>query len=165
MDWTIVLDRKTHTLTQEGTRAESRMMYIPPGKVGLISMYNMTEEVSIFGEGINAVIDTSGCARILKVSVAKSGRLPELSDCGKTIDLYREHEKLLEARAITKEPMYQCGQEWNISPCNNMQLIAIPGLYIIELFDVDQLEEAYIEFIAIDVATASIIPDSFKLGA
>lgn len=165
MDWTIVLDRNTHTLTQEGTRAESRMMYIPPGKVGLISMYNMTEEVNIYGEGADAVIDASGCARILKVSVARAGRLPELTSCGQTLDLHREHERLLGDRQIRKEPMYQCGEEWNISPCNNIQLISIPGLYIIELFDVDQLEEAYIEFIAVDVETASIIPDSFKLGA
>lgn len=165
MDWTIVLDRNIHALTQEGTRAESRLMYIPPGKVGIISMYNMTEEVSISGEGLDAVINTSGCARILKVSVARAGKLPELSDCGQVIDLRREHEKLLADRVITKEPMYQCGQEWNITPCNNMQLITVPGLYLIELFDVSQLEEAYIEFIAVDVATASIIPDSFKLGA
>lgn len=165
MDWTIVLDRKTHTLTQEGTRAESRMMYIPPGQVGIISMYNMVEEAVIEGEGADAVIMTKGCARILKVSVARSKNLPELANCGQVIALDREHEKLLAERKITKEPMFQCGQEWNISPCNNMQVITIPGLYIIELFDTDQLDEAYIEFIAVDVATASIIPDSFKLGA
>lgn len=165
MDWTIVLDRNTHTLTQEGTRAESRMMYIPPGQVGIISMYNMAEEAIIVGEGQDAAIEMTGCARILKVSVARSGQLPELSDCGRVIDLRREHAKLLEDREITKEPMYQCGHEWNITPCSNMQIITIPGLYIIELFDTDQLEEAYIEFIAVDVATASIIPDSFKLGA
>ena len=123
MDWTIVLDRKTHTLTQEGTRAESRMMYIPPGQVGIISMYNMVEEAVIEGVGADAVIVTKGCARILKVSVARSKNLPELLSCGQVIALDREHEKLLAERKITKEPMFQCGQEWNISPCNNMQVI------------------------------------------
>lgn len=165
MDWTTVLDRKTHTLTQEGTRAESRMMYIPPGQVGIISMYNMTQEIVVEGTGPTAEVSLTGCARVLKVSVARAGSLPQMGNCGEVIDLYREHEKLLAERRITKEPLYQCGREWNLTPCDNMQVITLPGLYIIEMFDVDQLEEAYIEFIAIDVATAMIIPDSFKLGA
>lgn len=165
MDWTTVLDSKIHTLTQEGTRAESRMMYIPPGKVGVISMYNMSEVVTITGEGSAAMVTVTGCARILKVAVARSGKLAELATCGQHIDLAREHERLLAERAIKKEPMFQCGQEWNISPCSNMQVIPVPGLYIVELSSVDQLEDAYIEFIALDVTAASIIPDSLKLGA
>ena len=165
MDWTIVLDHKIHTVTQEGTRAESRLMYIPPGKVGIISMYNMSQEITVTGTGASAMVEVSGCARILKVSVAKSGKLAELVSCGEHVDLRREHERLMAERVIKKEPMFQCGQEWNISPCDNMQVISIPGLYIIELFSVDQLQDAYIEFIAVDVTAASIIPDSFKLGA
>lgn len=164
MDWTVVLNNKHHTLTQEGTRAESRLMYIPPGKVGLISMYNMVSEIKIIGSGRDAVLSTSACARLLKVSVAPSGNLPKLASCDSYLDLRREHERLLEDRVLTKEPIYQCGEEWNITPCNNMALIPVPGLYLIELFDVDQLEEAYIEFITLDVAAAAIIPDAFKMG-
>lgn len=165
MDWTIVLNKDHHALTQEGTRAESRVIHIPPGKVGLLSMFNMIEVISLVGTGANAVLSSKGCARLLKVSVAKSGNLPHLIDCAQFVDLRREHERLLEDRSIIQEPVYQCGQEWNISPCNSMMLIPVPGLYIIELFDVDQLDEAYIEFTTLTVAEAAIIPDSFKLGA
>lgn len=165
MDWTTVLDRDHHVITQEGTRAESRMMHVPPGKVGLLSMYNMIELISLIGTGADAVLQSSGCARLLKVSIARSGDLPKRVSCGSDIDLQREHEKLLENRDILKEPVYQCGQEWVISPCNNMMLIPVPGLYIIELFAVEQLDDAYIEFITLDVADAAIIPDGFKLGA
>lgn len=165
MDWTIVLDSKRHKLTQEGTRAESRLMYVPPGKIGLVSMYNMVEELVLTGEGAQRALSSTACARFLKVSVADSADLPAFKNCAHYIDLHREHERLLGDREIRKEPIYQCGQEWSISPCNNMALIPVPGIYIIELFDVNQLDEAYIEFITLDVAAASIIPDAFKLGA
>lgn len=165
MDWTIVLDHKHHTLTQEGTRAESRLMYVPPGKVGMVSMYNMVEQLVMSGVGADIVLSSSACARILKVSVARSGDLPKMTGCASYLDLNREHERLLEDREIVKEPIYQCGREWTISPCNNLAIIPVPGLYIIELFDVNQLDEAYIEFITLDVAAATIIPEAFKLGA
>ena len=165
MDWTIVLDTDHHVLTQEGTRAESRLMHVPPGKVGLVSMYNMVEELELTGEGADRALSSTACARFLKVSVARSGNLPNMGTCAHYLDLRREHERLLGDRTIQKEPIYQCGQEWSISPCNNMALIPVPGLYIIELFDVNQLDEAYIEFVTLDVSAASIIPDAFKLGA
>ena len=45
-----------------------------------------------------------------------------------------------------------------------MALIPVPGFYVLETDDVDQLSTAYVEYAVIDANQASVIPDGFKLG-
>ena len=48
---------------------------------------------------------------------------------------------------------------------HNYALIPVPGLYLIELFDVNQFDIAYIEYTLLSVADSMAIPDDFKLGS
>lgn len=162
MDWNIALDIDNHTIVDGGTAAESGIIYIPAGKVALLSLYNMTASVDMSSD--RNAISTDDCAEINKLSFGAAPELAKEINCGETRNLSRELRQALDARRVFKEPVTQCGQTWTIHPCNNFVLIPTPGFYSVKLYDVDQIDTAYIEYLLIDVEDASVIPDSFKLG-
>ena len=47
MDYTILFDKDRRILAEHGTRAFSEVLYIPQGKVALLSLYNMYHEVQL----------------------------------------------------------------------------------------------------------------------
>jgi len=160
MDWKIALDAKHHTLIEGGTKAESSIIYIPPGKVALLSMYNMLATIDYDGENLS----TDDCAEIQKISFGATPDLAPAIECGENRNLTREMLAAINSRRMFKEPVTQCSQCWTIHPCNNFVMIPVPGFYSVILYDVDQVDEAYIEYILLDVADAAAIPDDFKLG-
>lgn len=161
MDWKIALDVNHHTLIEDGAKAESSVIYIPPGKVALLSMYNMLATIDY----VDGVLSTDDCAEIQKLSFGATPELAEFVSCDQNRNLSNEMQAALRSRRMFKEPVTQCGQCWTINPCNNFVLIPTPGFYSIILYDVDQIDVAYIEYILIDVADAAAIPDEFKLGS
>lgn len=180
MDWTIALNKDNNTLTPDGTRANSKPIYIPPGKVALISMFNMVTTytlVDINGNPVPAVnpdgtynqqatLYSDDCAIILKLSVGPIERdlLKDICACD-TPNLGSLTQRMMDSRVITSEPVFQSTKEWGLTPCNNFALIPTPGLYMIQLLDPDQLDVAFIEYALLDVQDAAIIPDAFKLGS
>lgn len=180
MDWITALDKTRHTLTEDGRRANSKPIYIPPGKVALISMFNMVTSyqlVDINGNPTPAVnpdgtynqqatLYSDDCAVIVKLSVGPIGKdlLADICACG-TTNINSLTQSMLDNRVITSEPVFQSSTEWALTPCNNFALIPTPGLYMIQLLDPDQLDVAFIEYAIMDVKDALIIPDAFKLGS
>lgn len=179
MDWKIALDAKNYELTDDGKRANSKPIYIPPGKVALISMFNLVttyELVDINGNPTPA-INTDGsynqqatlysddCAVILKLSVGAAQNVAEqIAPCSPK-DMAGVLQAISDARKITQEPVFQSSAEWSLTSCNNFALIPTPGLYMVQLLDPQQLDVAFIEYTLLDVADAMIIPDAFKLGS
>lgn len=160
MEWMIALDKDHHTLIEGGAKAESSIIYIPVGKVALLSMYNML--VTIDYDGVT--LETDDCAEIQKLSFGATPELAPMVECGKNRNLNVEMLKAMQSRRMFKEAVTQCSQCWTIHPCNNFVMIPTPGFYSIILYDVDQIDTAYIEYVLIDVADAAAIPDDFKLG-
>lgn len=161
MDWKIALDINNHTLIEGGEKAESNIIHIPPGKVALLSMYNMLATVDYDG----VTLETDDCAEIQKLSFGATPELAPLVGCGMDRNIEREMKSALAKRRMFKEPVTQCGECWSIHPCNNFVMIPTPGYYSIILYDVDQIDVAYIEYIIIDVADSAAIPNEFKLGS
>jgi hypothetical protein len=169
MDWNIALNAANHTLSDDGTRANSKPIYIPPGKVALLSMFNMVTTYDlvdkVLPDGVtHKVLTSNDCAIVVKLSVGKSQTIIDKFTKCETLDISSILQDMLDARKITQEPVYQGGEEWGISPCNNMVLIPTPGLYMVQILDPQQLDVAFIEYTLLDVADAVIIPDEFKLG-
>ncbi len=160
MDWIIALDKDHHALIEGGTKAESSIIYIPAGKVALLSMYNMLATIDY--DGVN--IETDDCAEIQKLSFGATTELAPIIECGKNRNLNAEMLNAIQSRRMFKESVTQCSQCWTIHPCNNFVMIPTPGFYSIILYDVDQIDTAYIEYALIDVADSIAIPDDFKLG-
>lgn len=160
MDWIIALDINNHTLIEGGAKAESNIIHIPVGKVALLSMYNMLATIDYDG----VTLETDDCAEIQKLSFGATPELAPLVKCGENRNLSREMLAAINARRLFKESVTQCSQCWTIHPCNNFVLIPTPGFYSIILYDVDQIDTAYIEYALMDVADAAAIPDDFKLG-
>lgn len=160
MDWIIALDKEHHTLIEGGTKAESDIIYVPVGKVALLSLYNMTASVDFNGDSISM----DDCVELNKLSFGATPEIVAELLCGETFNLQKELRKALAARRVFKEPITQCGQYWTIHPCNNFVLIPTPGFYTLTLHDVDQLDVAYIEYALVNVSDAAAIPDEFKLG-
>lgn len=160
MDWIIALDKEHHTLIEGGTKAESNIIHIPVGKVALLSMYNMLATIDYDG----VTLETDDCAEIQKLSFGATPELAPQVECGNNRNLNAEMLKAIQSRRMFKESVTQCSQCWTIHPCNNFVMIPTPGFYSIILYDVDQIDTAYIEYVLIDVADAAAIPDDFKLG-
>lgn len=161
MDWIIALDNNHHTLIEDGTKAESGIIHIPVGKVALLSMYNMLATID-YNDG---VLSTDDCAEIQKLSFGATPELAKFVECGHNRNLSNEMLSALRSRRMFKEPVTQCSQCWTINPCNNFVMIPTPGFYSIILYDVDQVDVAYIEYVLVDVADAAAIPNEFKLGS
>lgn len=166
MDYTILFDKDRQTLAEYGTRAFSEVLYIPPGKVALLSMYNMFNEVRVLknGKGHTELI-ADDCALIHKLSLGKTEDIARKIECGERVNILGELRSLLASRRMFHEPVYQCGQSWSLNPCNNVSLIPIPGFYMLEFFNPNQFDTAYVEYTLLDVADSVAIPEGFKLGS
>ena len=160
MDWTIALDKDNYTLTNSGTTADSNIIYIPPGKTALLSLYNMT----LSAELQNGVLTSNDCATIIKLSFGKTPEITAKMDCTNMVNLTRELNYALTKRKVLSEPVEQCCKSWTLNSCNNYALIPVAGFYRVRLHDVDQLDEVYIEYTLLDVQDTVSIPDAFKLG-
>lgn len=165
MDFMIALDKDNHTLVNGGRTARSNIIYIPAGSTALLSLYNMMTIVKLTGDETK-VLETKSCLTIKKLSFGRTGDIKQLveSICDNDKTHQALADRLLADRRVFAEPIYQGCCEWTLDPANNMALIPIPGFYILELDDLDQLDTAYVEYAVLPATQAIAIPDGFKLG-
>lgn len=161
MNFYIALDKDNHKLVNGGATIQSHIIYIPPGNVALLSLYNMIRIARLEDK---SVVDKS-CLTVKKLSFSHTGDIDVPYMCDKTINLVEEAEKLLRNRTVLAEPVYQCGCPWTINPCSNFSLIPTPGFYVLETDELDQLSEMYVEYAVLPASAVSAIPDDFKLGS
>ena len=167
MDWTIAFDKTHRIISEDGKSAYSDFIYVPVGETALLSLYNMFNGLAVKTDpttGKSSLI-ADNCATIHKVSLGPTGDVARELECGERVNILGELKTLLYERRVFHEPVYQCGEKWVLNPCNNYALIPVPGLYLIELFDVNQFDTAYIEYTLLSVADSMAIPDDFKLGS
>lgn len=165
MNYTILFDKDHQTLTAHGTKAFSEVLFIPPGKVALLSMYNMINEVRLVETDGKTELVANDCALVHKLSLGKTGDIARKVACGERVDVAGELQGLLASRRVFHEPVYQCGCTWSLNPCNNFALIPTPGFYVLEFFNPNQFNTAYVEYTLLTVADSMAIPDDFKLGS
>lgn len=168
MDFFTALDKDNHTLVNSGTTAQSNIIYIPPGKVALLSLFNMMNVITLEDGKDGKVISNKSCLTIKKLSFGRTGDVnKDLIDdlCSNNKSHAALATQLLAERRVFSEPVYQNCCAWSINPANNMAMIPVPGFYVLETDDVDQLATAYVEYAVIDANQATAIPDSFKLGS
>jgi len=166
MDYTILFDKDRRILAEHGTRAFSEVLYIPQGKVALLSLYNMYHEVQLAKDDKGkTVLLANDCATVHKLSLGKTGDIARKLECGERVDVQTELQQLLANRRLFHEPVYQCGCSWAINPCDNFALIPTPGFYMLEFFNPNQFDTAYVEYALLSVADSLAIPDDFKLGS
>lgn len=164
MDFYIALDKDNHKLVNDGKTAQSNIIYIPKGHTALVSLYNMTTIVKLEDENGEKVLTNKSCLTIKKLSFGRTGNIPDLYECDTHVNLVAEAQKLLAERRVFAEPVLQDCCAWSINPGNNMALIPTPGFYVIETDDIDQLNNAYVEYAVLTVDEAKAIPHGFKLG-
>lgn len=167
MDFTILFDKDHRTLASNGKSAFSDILYIPPGKTALLSLYNMVNELNLVKDEKTGKmsLQSDDCAVIHKLSLGQTGDIARKLECGERVDVTGELKRLLYNRRLFHEPVYQCGCSWTLNPCNNFALIPTPGFYMLELFDVNQFDTAYVEYALLSVADSLAIPDDFKMGS
>lgn len=174
MDFTILYDHKHKQLDPSGTVAYSDVLYIPPGKTALLSLYNMINELKLVKDPVTNRTSLQGdsCVEVEKLSYGQVGDIGRRLSCslhidehGKRVDIQGELRDLLAKRRVFHEPVYQCGCTWTLNPCNNFALIPVPGFYRLKLFDPHQFDTAYVEYALLSVADSMAIPDDFKLGS
>lgn len=164
MDFYIALDKDNHNLVNDGKTAQSNVIYIPKGHTALVSLYNMTTIVKLEEENGEKVLINKSCLTIKKLSFGRTGNIQGLYECDTHINLVAEAQKLLAERRVFAEPVIQDCCAWSINPGNNMALIPTPGFYVLETDDIDQLNNAYVEYAVLTVDEAKAIPYGFKLG-
>ena len=109
MDFNIALDKDNHTLINGGATAQSNIIYIPPGKVALLSLYNMMTIVSMKDENGKKVLENKSCLTIKKLSF---GRTPDVSKdlvedlCSNNRSHQALADELLADRRVFSEPVY-----------------------------------------------------------
>lgn len=167
MDYTVLFDKCHKILASNGLSAYSDVLYIPPGKTALLSLYNMTSGYDLVEDPNTGkkVIKSDDCAVVHKISLEQTPDIIKKFDCGELVSITSELRNLLLNRRMFHEPVFQCGSSWNINPCNNFVLIPTPGFYMLEFFDVNQFDNAYVEYALLSVADSLAIPDDFKLGS
>ena len=164
MDFYIALDKDNHKLVNDGKTAQSNIIYIPKGHTALVSLYNMTTIVKLEEENGEKVLTNKSCLTIKKLSFGRTGNISALYECDKHFNLVAKAQKLLDERRVFSYLVVQDCCAWSINPGNNMALIPTPGLYILETDDIDQLNNAYVEYAILTVDEAKAIPYDFRLG-
>lgn len=167
MDWTILFDKKHQIISEDSKVAYSDILYIPVGKTALLSMYNMINEAYIVKDpetGKPISMDLNPCVVVHKLSLGQTGDVARKIACDEKVNILGELKTLLLERRVFHEPVYQCGEQWILSPCDNFALIPTPGFYMLEMRDLHQFETAYIEYALLSVAESLAIPDDFKMG-
>lgn len=165
MDFYVALDKDNCKLIDGGTTIQSNIIYIPLGYVGLLSLYNMVNVISLQeGEANQKSLVNNSCLTLKKISFGKVDDVQLEDICGKPISINDEYARLLSSRRVFTEPVIQDGRYWTINPCNNYVSIPIPGFYILESKAVDQLDTMHVEYATMPATHAIAIPDGFKLG-
>lgn len=166
MDFSILFDKEHQTLSANGISAFSDILYIPPGKTALLSLYNMVNELNLVKDPKTGKFSlvSDDCVVVHKLSLGETKDIARKLECGERVDLTGELKALLYNRRLFHEPIYQCGCSWTLNPCNNFALIPTPGFYMLEFFDVNQFDTAYVEYALLSVADSLAIPNDFKLG-
>lgn len=167
MDYTILFDKDHRTIASNGKSAYSDILYVPPGKTALLSLFNMINELNLIKDEATGKmsLQSDDCAVVHKLSLGQTGDIARKIECGERVDVTGELKSLLLNRRLFHEPVYQCGCSWTLNPCNNFALIPTPGFYMLEFFDVNQFDTAYVEYALLFVADSLAIPDDFKLGS
>lgn len=166
MDFTVLFDKERQVLIEHGTRAMSEILYIPVGKVALLSLYNMFNEMHLAKDDKgNVELVSNDCAIVHKLSMGKTGDIARKIECGERVDVYGELQNLLYNRRIFHEPVYQNACNWTLNPCDNFALIPTPGFYVLEFHNPNQFDTAFVEYALLNVADSVAIPDEFKLGS
>lgn len=168
MDFTVLYDSNNRIVSENGKTMFSKILYIPQGKVALVSLFNMVNALTLKEDEDTGkpVLTSDTCIKVHKISLGRAGSIVKKLSCGDPMpNLDAEIRAMMHNRRMMYEPVYQCGTAWTINPCNNFALIPTPGFYMLELFDVNQFDTAYIEYVLLDVAESLAIPDDFKLGS
>lgn len=167
MDHIILFDKDNQTIASNGKSAFSNILYIPPGKTALLSLYNMISEIDLVKDEKTGAfsLQSDDCVKIHKLSFGATKDIARKIRCGERVDVNGELKALLRDRRVFREPVYQCGCAWGINPCNNFALIPTPGFYVLEFFDVNQFDLAYVEYALLSVADSMAIPNEFKMGS
>lgn len=162
MDFRIAVDKDNYKLINDGKTIQSHIIYIPPGHVALLSLFNMVNTAKLDG----TQIVSKSCLTVKKLSFSRTGDISDgnLDLCDKTTNIVREAEKLLKSRTIKSEPVYQGCCPWFVDPSHNFSLIPTPGFYVLETDEIDQLETMYVEYAILTAEQALAIPNGFKLG-
>lgn len=164
MDFYTALDKDNHKLVNDGKTAQSNIIYIPKGHTALVSLYNMTTVVKLEDENGEKALINKSCLTIKKLSFGRLGNISARYECDTHINLLAKAQQLLADRRVFAEPVIQDCCVWSINPGNNMALIPTPGFYILETDDIDQLNNAYVEYAILTVDEAKAIPYDFRLG-
>lgn len=148
-----------------GKSAYSDILYVPVGKVALLTLYGFVarSEIVVDDDGVKHLVSNS-CADVHKLNLSRVEEKFRDLMCGEFIDVRKKLGQLLLEREVKHEVVYQCGSSWSLNPCNNYALISVPGYYMLEFYDVSQLDDASVEYSLLDVADAVAIPDVFKFG-
>lgn len=166
MDFNILYDKNNRVLAENGKNAFSDILYIPSGKVALVSIYNMISSLDIVKDKATGrhSLQSNDCAVVHKISFSRTDPLVKKFMCGEKINIDMELRSLLLSRRMRHEPVYQCFDAWMISACSNIVVITVPGFYMLEFFDADQFDSIYVEYAIIDASDSLAIPDSIKIG-
>lgn len=164
MEWTVALNKNNFQYAENGTAIDSKIIYIPVGKVALLSMYGMA--INLVPNAQGTALESDSCGIIMKLTMSPANDLGlDISACESPNKLQEALDKLLASRTIFKEDVVQCTSPWALNPCNNFSMIPTPGMYQVRIYDVNQLDDIHIEYALLDVAAAAAIPDDFKLGS
>lgn len=166
MDFTILFDKDNRRLAENGKTAFSNVLYIPPGKVALLSMYNMIAgtEVRTDPQTGKKTIVSKDCVVVHKISYGRTDPLVIKAKCHEHVDVASEVAKLVAKRRVFFEPVLQDGCPWVLDACHNFALLPVPGFFMLEFTDPAQFDTAYVEYALLDTRDTITIPDAFKLG-
>nr|DAD83165.1 MAG TPA: hypothetical protein [Podoviridae sp. ctlpi2] len=166
MNKVILFDRSHRHLEENGTVAFSDILYVPPGRTALLSLYDMRAigYLNTDPQTGKKTVDIPACVMVHKLTLAPTGDLLRRLNCGDYFNVQAELQRLLMERGVRREPVFMCGEPWQISPCNNMAVIALPGFYMLAVCDAAQFDTTYIESTLLTAEESAVIPDYFKLG-
>lgn len=160
----IVLDKDHYTLINGGCTVQSSIIHVPVGYTALLSLYNMTNIVKMVEERGEKTLVNNSCLMLKKISYGIVEEATRVLACDENINLVDYLNELLANRRVFLEPIYQNCCEWTISPSSNYTLLPVPGFFVLETDDVDQLDTMYVEYSLISAEQSIAIPNGFKLG-
>ena len=166
MDFTILFDKNNRKLENNGRVAFSNVLYVPPGKAALLSMYNMTgnqELVTDPATGKQSIVYRD-CVVVHKISYGRVEPFMAEAKCNSMVDMIGEVQKLIAKRRVFFEPVVQKGCSWTLDACNNFALLPVPGFFMLEFTDPNQFDTAYVEYALLNTQDTVTIPDAFKIG-
>ena len=75
MDYTILFDKDHRTIASNGKSAYSDILYVPPGKTALLSLFNMINELNLVKDKTTGKmsLQSDDCAVVHKLSLGQTG--------------------------------------------------------------------------------------------